>query len=333
MPLKVKWRDGIAYISGTVGNQRIRRSLKTSDPKSAEILCAETEARLVRESVYGKGSEATFADAALKYLEAGRPRAFVAPLITALGRKRLNMIQPGDIKQLAQELYPNAKPATLNRAVVRKAAAIINHAAELGLCHHIRVKSFPVGKVVRHAVDRAWIDSFRAHASPRLGAMALYMYTTGARLGDAVKLEPKHVDLDAKRAVLKTKNGDERIFYLTDEMVAVLTALPPRPRHDRVFGYMNNSGVKKAWKKVCERAQIPYRMRHEAGRHSFATEALVRRGLDPVTVAAMGGWRNPSQLLSTYAHPENLAEQAEKVFGTKLTQQGFVRSGKVKEVK
>jgi integrase len=188
-----------------------------------------------------------------------------------------------------------------------------------------------VGKVVGHAVDRAWIDGFRAKASQRLGALALFMYTTGARLGDAVKLEPKHVDLDAKMTVLKTKNGDERIFYLTDEMVEVLGPLPPRK--GRVFGYTHNSGVNWAWKKVCDRAQIPYRIRHEAGRHSFATEALARRGIDPVTVAALGGWRNPSQLLGTYAHPENLPTIAENVFGTKLAQQGLAQSKKAKGIK
>jgi integrase len=334
-PLKITWPNGIAYISGTIaGHPRIRKSLGTRDPALAEILRIEIEGRLVRESVYGKGSEATFADAALKYLEAGRPRRFVAALIEALGKKRLNMIQPGDIKQLALELCPNAKPATLNRSVLKPAAAIINHAAELGLCHHIRVKSFPVAKVIRRAVQREWIDAFRARANPWLGALALFMFTTGARLGDAVALLPEHVDLDQNIAIRPTsKTGDPRVFYLTDEMVAVLRALPPRK--GRVFGYTDNSGVSWAWKKVCERAQIPYRVRHEAGRHSFATEALVRRKIDPVTVAKIGGWRNPSQLLSTYAHPENLPDVVEEVFGrgTKLAQQGLEQGEKIKKIK
>src|SRR6516165_5757367 len=98
MSLKLIVRGGVYYIHGTIGGQCIRRSLKTRDRASAEILCAETEARLVRESVYGKGSEETFADAALKYLKAGKPRRYIAALITAFGRKRLNTIQPADIK-------------------------------------------------------------------------------------------------------------------------------------------------------------------------------------------------------------------------------------------
>jgi integrase len=328
MSLTVKWRNGVAYISGTVGGRRIRTSLKTSDAKSAEILCAETEARLLRESVYGKGKEETFADAALKYFKAGRSPRFVAALVTALGRRRLNTIQPGDLKQLAMELYPDAKGATRNRCVLTPAKAIINHAAELGLCHHIRVRSFPVTKVIRHAVDRTWIDAFSAKASKRLAALALFNYTTGARMGDSVRLEPQHFDLDNKRATLgRTKTGDPRVFYLTDELVEILRVLPPRRVDNgkgpwKVFGYSSTGSAYNQWRKACQAAGIPYHMPHEAGRHSFATDALVRKGLDPVTVAELGGWRDPTVLLRVYGHGENLGAIAEQTFGTKLAQGG-----------
>jgi integrase len=214
---------------GTVSNRRIRRSLKTRDRASAEILVSALEARLVRESVYGAENETTFADAALRYLADGRRRRYAAQLIRALGRRRLSTIKPGDIKQLAVELYPHAKPSTRNVSVIRPASAIINHAAELGLCAPIKIKGFAEAKVIRHAVDRAWIDAFRARASLRLGALALFMFTTGARLGDGVALAPEHVDLEAKRAALpRGKNGDPRVFYLTDDRGAERIAATAR---------------------------------------------------------------------------------------------------------
>jgi integrase len=184
----------------------------------------------------------------------------------------------------------------------------------------IRVKKFSEAKVIRRAVDRNWIDQFRAWASVRLGELALFMFTTGARVGEAMALEPPHLDLDNKAAILPTsKTGDPRVFYLTDEMVAVLRALPRATHFGRgrlkVLGWSSRSGPKVPWRKVCERAQIPYRMMHEAGRHSFATEALIRRGIDPVTTARLGGWRNPTLLMRTYAHAEDLGAIAEKVFG------------------
>ena len=168
------------------------------------------------------------------------------------------------------------------------------------------------------------------------------MYTTGARHGEAIKLAPAHVDPERKIAVLgKTKNGDPRIFYLTDELVEVLRVLPPRAVNFghgplRVFGYAHRNSSHRAWGKVCERASIPYRMPHEAGRHSFATEALVRCGIDPVTVAQLGGWRNPTQLLNRYAHAEDLGTVAEKVFGRSgkpLAQPGLGGKRKSKYIK
>jgi integrase len=338
MPLKLYQRGAIWHVRGTVANKLIRQSLGTSDRKSAEILAADTEARVIRESVYGPEHETTFAEAALKYLETGKPKRYIAALIRALGQRRLSMIKPGDIKSLALELYPNAKNSTRNCSVVRRATAIINHDAELGLCHPIKVKAFPEPKVIRKAINRAWIDAFRASASYRLGALALFMFTTGARLGDAVALEPAHLDLENKIAIRQTsKTGDPRVFYLTDEMVEVLRALPPRRIQWgrgplRVFGYASNGSVIDTRNAVCKRAQLTYRMRHEAGRHSFATEALIRRRIDPVTVAKLGGWSNPVALMNRYAHPENLPGIAEDVFGRNDTPVAQPDSAKAKKI-
>jgi hypothetical protein len=50
---------------------------------------------------------------------------------------------------------------------------------------------------------------------------------------------------------------------------------------------------------------------------------IVRNGVDVKTAADLGGWKDPSILLKRYAHSENLADVAERVFGnrsdTKLT--------------
>jgi integrase len=36
-------------------------------------------------------------------------------------------------------------------------------------------------------------------------------------------------------------------------------------------------------------------------RHGFAT-GLLRKGVDVVTVARLGGWKTPAQVLKTYGH-------------------------------
>jgi hypothetical protein len=117
-------------------------------------------------------------------------------------------------------------------------------------------------------------------------------------------------------------------------MVEVLRALPPRRvkwRRGplRVFGY----AMIHAWMRVCKKAGIPYRMRHEAGRHSFATVALIRQKIDPVTVARLGGCSNPVALMNKYAPPENLSTVAEQAFGKSDTKLTRATSGEAKKLR
>jgi integrase len=232
------------------------------------------------------------------------------------------LITPGEIKDLACKLYPNAGPATRNRQVIAPARAIINFAAERGLCPPIRVRNLPVPKVPRPAGDREWIDAFRAHCpSPHLRTLILFMFVTGARVGEAVKLAPGHLDLETMSARIQdTKNGDPRTAYLTDELVAELRALEPRRIHYgrgplRVFGYSDRRSFHALWDRTIEAAGIKRLTPHEAGRHGFGTEMIVRKRVDVATTAEMGGWRDPRVLLETYAHPENLSDVAEAMFG------------------
>src|SRR5688500_9996478 len=101
MPLHIVWRGGIAQLHGTVAGQRVRRSAKTRNPGLAEQIRIETEARLLRAALYGVEAEATFADACVLYMQAGRPKRYLAPLIRRLGRRRLASIKPGDLKAVA----------------------------------------------------------------------------------------------------------------------------------------------------------------------------------------------------------------------------------------
>ena len=249
---------------------------------------------------------------------------------------------------LARTLYPDAKAATWNRSVLVPARAVINHAAELGMCSPIRVKRFPTADVKRYAVDRTWIDAFRAGAfkamkpdlAERIGAAALLMFTTGMRLGEVVALVPGHLRLADRCIDLPgelTKTGQPRTVHLTQEVADVLAALPGKITHFgrgrlRVFGWSYTTAPQGPWRRACEAAGIPYRLRHEAGRHSFATEMIVRKGVDIKTTADMGGWRDARVLLG-YAHSEDQAAVAERVFGTPVTQTDSVRSRKVRRVK
>lgn len=334
MPLKIIDRDGIWHLHGTIAGRRLRQSTGTRDRALAEDIRIATEARLARERHYGPAHETTWAEACLLYVDAGRSRTYLSRILPEIGKRSIASLKPGDIRAMAQRLYPTQKAATRNRCAIVPAVAVINHAADCGLCPPIKVRRFPEPRVLRQASDRAWIDAFRAEASPHLGLMALFSFVTGARAGECIGLRPSDLDLDAKVATAqRTKNGDPRVYYLTDELVRELRLLPPRRvRYGRgelrVFGFANHRSFYTAWDRAIERAGIARLTFHEAGRHGFGTEMIVRRRQDVVTTARLGHWKDPRVLLERYAHTADLGAVAERIFGMKLPQ-----TGKVKRVK
>lgn len=211
--------------------------------------------------------------------------------------------------------YPTAGHATLNRQVITPTQAIINFAAELGHCPPIRVKRFKVPKTIRRAVDRTYIDRFRANAPAGVAAMVLFMFQTGCRVSIATSMEWKDVNLQERSVTIgRDKNGDPHVIHLTTEMVAALANLPKFRR--KVFGYASRHAVYPIVRRVCERAGLPYLATHQPGRHSFATEMIVRNNVDVATTAKLGNWRSPRVLLDNYVHAEHEADVIERVFGT-----------------
>ena len=332
MPLKLVKRGSIYHLRGTVAGKRVRESTRTRDAENAERIRAETEARLLRADLYGPENEATFADACVLYLQAGGRKRYLEPLLRHLGRKRLKDIKPASLRDLAMKLYPKARytDSTRNTCVLKPARAVINHAHDRGLCPPIRVKGFREAIVERPAGDRAWIEKFRTVAwemEPRLAVMALLMFSTAARIGECIAFEPEHLKLDEKKIIGPPgKNGDPGIFHLTDEVVEELRGLTPKAiRYGkgpvRVFGWATKAAVWKPWNAICERAGIRRLTPHEAGRHGFGTEMIVRRKVDIVTTAKGGRWRDPTVLVRRYAHAEGVAEAVNEVFG-QLTESG-----------
>ena len=303
MPLTVKRRGRIWWMRGTVAGRRIHESTRTDNETIAQQIAAKREAELWESHLYGAERVVTMAQAIVKYIEAGGERRFLGPILDAWGTRRLSSIRPGHVRDLAKKLYPNAIASTRNRQVITPVVAIINCAAERGLAKPIKVKRFPEAKPKRRAVDREWIDAFRDAARiPYLRALALFMFTTSARISESVELEPDDIDLHRRVAyTIDTKNGDPHEYHLTTEMVVELANL--KPRNGRVFGYKSRQSVYGPWGTACKRAGIEYIPPHQAGRHTFATELITRRGVDAATVGRLGNWKSLRLLLETYAHP------------------------------
>jgi integrase len=332
MPLELRWRNGIAYLCGSIGGKRLRKSLGTRNTKIAASIAAEEAARLQRAEIYGIENEASFAEACIQYLEnlseGSANASYLTPVIKEIGKHKLAKIKPGQIQVLAKKLYPNLKPQTWNRYVIVPVSAVINFAHGLGMCPPIRIKRFsPRDEKKKTAITREWIDKFREHAlTPHLAAYALFLHTTAARSTEAILLRPADLDLEKRygTSATVTKTGHRREFWLTQEMADELKRLPPKQigwgKHKgelRIFGWADCKGPIEPWKETCKRAGLEYVSPYEAGRHSFATEGITRQERSPVMVAKIGNWSDTRTLLKNYAHPENMEAFVEDVYGQK----------------
>lgn len=261
----------------------------------------------------------TFAQAALAYRDAGKPTRFLDRIEDHWRDTRLASITGEAIRQSARTLYPEAKAATRNRQAIKPTQAIINHAAELGWCARVTVRKFREETKRKAPATREWVDAFVDAASPHLGALALFMFGTGARVGEATRLTWGDVNLDGRTATIRqTKVEDVRRAHLPPRVMAALANIPSnRDPADRVFRYAASDSVRKPWEAVVARAGIERLMPHSC-RHGFAT-TMLRRGFDVATVARRGGWKDAATVLRHYAHALEDATVTDALFDTRAT--------------
>lgn len=120
-------------------------------------------------------------------------------------------------------------------------------------------------------------------------------------LPEAINVQWEDVDLIEDRTVLlrETKGRTERRAHLPEPLVVVLANLQ-RVKGRGVFIYKAYGDFQNAWDAAIARAGIQ-RLTPHCMRHGFAT-GLLRRGLDVLTVAHLGGWKDAGQVLKTYGH-------------------------------
>lgn len=305
MPLKLYRRAGIWHYGGTVGptgrRQRLRGSCQTENKDIAARLVAEIEKRYWDGYFDGPGAILTFRQALALYKAAGKSDAFLGPIEDYLKDTLVKDINGGVIRQMAIELFGNNSGASRNRRAITPTQAVINHAAESELCQPIRVKRFPTEKSEKDPASLAWVKEFQGVAKPHMGAFALFMFLTGARPSEALAIDRER-DLDLKAATViirETKMSRERKAHLPALLVSTLANLPEiegRP----LFVYRRYMDMRWAWMEAAGEVSGPL-LTAGCCRHGFATE-LLRRGVDVVTVAWLGGWASPAQVLKTYGH-------------------------------
>jgi hypothetical protein len=303
MPLKIYKRGSLWHYRGTVAKRRLRGSTGTSNKETAVRIASDIETTTWKHRLDGPAAVLTFAQAAIAYRATGKPIRFLNRIEDYWKDTLVRDITPGGIRSAALVLYPKASGATRNRQAIVPMQAIINHAAEAELCPRIRVE---------------WVHAFMANSKPHLGTLALFMFLTGARVSEALAVDWGDVDFKAKSVLIRqTKIGAERRAHLPQSLIMALGNLQ-RIKGRPVFRYTDRANCIRVWETACKRGGIEPLTTHSC-RHGFAT-ALLRSGVDVVTIAKLGGWKSARHVLETYGHAIDDRTLTDLISGPDLTQ-------------
>ena len=125
--------------------------------------------------------------------------------------------------------------------------------------------------------------------------------------------------------IRETKGSTERRAHLPTPLVPVLANLP-RVQGRGVFIYKAYGDFQNAWDDAIKRAGIK-RLTPHCMRHGFAT-GLLRRNVDVLTVAWLGGWKDAGQVLRTYGHANKNRRLTDLLIDTPVTQ---IKSGNARK--
>lgn len=320
MSLKLKKRGEIWHYSGTVAGRRLRGSTKTAQKSEAQRIANERES-LELQRGRDPGSVLTFAQASLEYRKMGRVPRYLELVEDHWKDTPVKDITRGALRRAAIDLLPNGSGAYRNRAVLVPTQAVINHCADLEMCAPLRVSRFPEPKRTKEPATWEWVQAFMANASPHLGALACFMFLTGARVSEALGVVWGKVDLTGGKVIIAMGKlgGEERVAHMPPELVAALANIPSnRESESAVFPYAAGDSISYPWHAAVKRAGIKSVTPHGC-RHGFAT-GLMHKGIDPVTVAKRGGWKSPAQLFATYGHAMDDETVTNLLTGTPVAQ-------------
>ena len=320
MPLKLTRRHGSPnwYIRGTVRGESVDESTGLDDEKAAEAFRAKCEWEIINGQITGRRPVATFLEAAVTYMEAGGENRFISPLVKHFGTMSLDDIDTAVIEEAARKLYPGRSAATKNRQVFTPVSAIIRHAAIRG-----RAQLRPIDRPKQPRGRVRWLRPAEAErlileCADHLRPLVVFLFYTGARMGEALSLDWNDVDLTRAHVVfLDTKSDEDRGVPLAPRVIAELANLKgdrtgPVFRRQDSQPYADRDGggqIKTGFNGACRRAAITNFTPHDC-RHTWATWHYAQHR-DVIGLMRLGGWKS-ERMVMRYAHV-NVADLAASI--------------------
>jgi integrase len=201
-------------------------------------------------------------------------------------------------------------------ATVNRYKASLSSAFEYGREHYDlptnpcrEVKSLPVphGRIrwLDKAEKKALLKACKKSDWDKLYLLVTMAITTGARLGELMRLKWADIDFTSRRAyVYQTKNGDPRVLPLTDTIISLLQALTrPIKSQTLIFPSKRKPGkpfeFRKHWVKAVETAGITDFRFHDL-RHTCASY-LAQNGASLLQIAEILGHKQ-MEVTKRYSH-------------------------------
>lgn len=280
-------------IRGTVRGRYINETTGTANREFAEAIRIKREAELLDESVFGARVSRRFSEAAVTYIETVKPgrtqieaiightRAdgSISPcVIDDFGPMLVSAIDQSAVDKVMRQRFASASPATIQRSLLTPLVAVLTFAAARKWCERPQLWRPPATKGRTRWATYNEADELLAGASPHIYRLSLFLMMTGVRMGEALGLEWRDVNLAERWAVFRdTKNGEDRGVPLHLQVVAMLANM--RHRSGPVFlthrgqPYAERDGggqVKTGWRATLRRAGIEDLRPHDL-RHTFST--------------------------------------------------------------
>lgn len=309
MPIKpIPPRQGFSpywYGRGTHLGVFVDRSTKARTERLARKVIVKWE-RDIESGVFAKPKEATFASAAVSYIQAGGERTFLVRVIEHFKDMPLRLIDQAAVDGCAVALYPDASAATRNRQVYTPVSAVCTHAGKpLNLK---RPKGAGGEKVM------AWLTPEQAFPlieeaykqSAEFGILCTVLLYTGLRLSEPLSLTCDDVNLQGAELICgRTKNGNPRRVFLPPTAVSALANHPAglnRPGQ-RLFRYHKAGRLYELLRKAAAKAGVtlPRRAAFHIFRHTWATWMRRYAGADIDTLLGTGAW-DSRQSAGRYMH-------------------------------